>query len=328
MRLFLHIGMAKTGSTALQNALAQSRDLLRRQDAAYIGKKPVFAGNSGKDVNSYVKLSRQSHADQASLAEACHAALRDRHDRDGRTTFIASREGIVEWDLLPFVQRLTQLMDVRCIVYVREARPWVSSAFIQRALRNKSMSGPIPSFDAFAPELIGYYSFVRNWAEALGPGLVVRQYRSDDIVADFAEVTSLKLRSADRRIHSTSEDAESLLRAWFNSRFEGSSGPAIFQETVTPHGSLSAPRLDDMIARYLDHSSVDAHLAGQSEIFDYFRDAHGIDLMPDAASSRPSPDRAALRDRMLDMLIELQMQNAQRISDLEKRLAKAEGSAD
>ncbi|WP_299813058.1 hypothetical protein [uncultured Jannaschia sp.] len=325
MRLFLHIGMAKTGSTAIQGALARSRNLLARQNAAYIGKQPVFAGDSGKDIPSYVRLSRQDPATQATLAEAFHAELAARHAAHGTATFVASREGIVEWDLLPFVQRLGDLMDVRCIVYLRPARPWLSSAYVQRALRNKSMPGPIPSFDEYVPELMGYYGRVKTWAETLGPGLLVREYRSDDIVADFAEATGLELRGAERRIHSTSEDAEILLRTWFNSRFEAANGPAAFQDAVTPHGPLSAPRIDDMVARHLDHSSVDTHLANQSEMLDYFRETHGIDLDPDSAPLKPGPDRAALRDRMLDMLIELQMQNALRIFELEKQLAKANG---
>lgn len=329
MKLIMHIGMGKTGTSSIQKALKSSTDLLTRQNVAYLGMwftdvDARFARYDGQ--RAFIASSPQ---EMAAHGRTFLKALERRREETGATRFIMSNEGFFgrREKLEPFLDVVAQGIDLTLIAYVRDPRSWLPSAYTQWGVRHKENAGPVQPFGERAKTLIRQYRPLKDWRAQFGDALDVRTYEKGlDVVRDFADAAGVELNVSDERSLERAEPAEVLLRALFNDRFEGPAMPNLFANAVFGPGQAPPVEVAEMAERCFDQSALDDIIAENKRHFDYIRDVVGIDLMAGPAPANRKPDPEALSDRLLDYLAEIILGQAQRIHRLErdvKKLAEA-----
>lgn len=325
MKVIMHIGMGKTGTSSIQKALRDNKDRLAGQDAAYLGMwftdvDPGFARYDGQRA-----FFASSPEEMEVHAHAFLKAIQRRHEETGVTRVIMSNEGFFgrHQKLAPFLDVVAQNVDMKLIAYVRDPRSWLPSAYTQWGVRHKENSGPVQPFAERARTLIRQYRPLKAWREQFGDALDVRAYEKGlDVVRDFAEASGVELQVSDKRSLERAEPAEVLLRALFNDRFEGPAMPNLFANAVLGAGQAPPVAIDEMAERCFEQSSLDEIIAENQRHFDYIRDEIGIDLMAGPAPVNRKPDPDALSDRLMDYLVEITLGQAQRIHRLERDVKK------
>lgn len=326
MKLILHIGMGKTGSSAIQAALSASADRLAAQGAEYLGMwfdmlDPRFRGVLNQD--QFFSLPPE---EMARSADVLIEVLRAR-SADGIQSFILSNEALSgkARQIKPMIDRLREAgITLQVIGYARHPAAWLPSAYVQWGVRDKVDPGPVQPYADKARKLIHWYSGLLQWHRQMSDILEVRSYdKAADIVGDFTEVIGFELNVSDNRVLERGEDAEIVLRALFNNRFPKHVLPAAFDRAVLP-GLTSVPKLEDVVKASFDYSETDLLIREQSALFEQFADAFGFD--PRALTKAPpsEPEIGALRNRLFDALLEITLDQAQRIRRLELRINQLE----
>ena len=198
MKLVMHIGMGKTGTSSIQRALATNQQRLAAQRAAYLGMwfdaiDPSFEGLMGQ--RHFAAGDAEQMHDRAL---ALRSILERRAASEGIETFVFSNEAIFPSvaTMTPFLAALGERLDLRLVTYLRDPRSWLPSADAQWGIRHKVEGGPIRPFPERARTLIENYEAIRAWVERFPDILVVRRFeKGADVVADFAAVAGVALEA-------------------------------------------------------------------------------------------------------------------------------------
>lgn len=331
MRLILHIGMGKTGSSAIQAALAANGARLAAQGAEYLGMWFDMLDPRFRGVQNQGQFFALPPEEMVRATDVLAEVLRDRAAAGGRHTFILSNEAFSgnARALKPMIDRLTELgVDLRAIGYARHPAAWLPSAYVQWGVRDKVDPGPVQPYAVKARKLVRWYGGLLEWHKLMGPILDVRPYdRASDIVGDMAAAMGLELDVPGTRVLERGEDAEIVLRALFNDRFPKHVLPAVFDRAVLP-GLSGVPRLEDVVGRSFDYSETAAIIAEQADLFERFAAAFGFDPREAAKAPPPLPGLEPLRNRLVDALLEISLDQAQRIRRLERRLSQLENGGE
>ena len=188
--LTIHIGMNKTGTTALQKALFHNRARLERAGLIY-PKSGLGSRSAGRGL--HYRLSEAFLSGDSAGPEIV-ADMLNEIDASSAGQAIISSEFFVELrDLVPLARAL-EGRKPRILVYLRRHDHWVSSLFSQGI---KSQTAPPwgPSVDAFIRHVrrnISHYYVYSNlldrWAEAFGAqAIAVRVYKGGDIVPEVLQ---------------------------------------------------------------------------------------------------------------------------------------------
>jgi len=322
MKLILHIGMGKTGSSSIQRALSESAEMLRAQKVEYLGMwfdmiDPAFRGVSNQD-----KFYSQPPEVLRQQAQVFLGALRRRAEEAGTETFILSNEAFSgnSGALQPFLGELGKEIEVRAIGYARNPWSWLPSAYVQWGIRDKTGEGPVPGYEEKARQLVRWYKGLIEWDERISGILEVRNYdQAEDIVQDFAQAAGVDIVIPQKRVLERGEDGEILLRALFNNRFPKHVLPRLFDRAVMG-GSQSVPTLDEALSKYFDYGSTTRIVEERQELFDQFRDRFGIDLTAQQAAPPARPDPGQMRDRLFDYMLEITLDQARRLQNLERQV--------
>ncbi|MFN8683781.1 polysaccharide biosynthesis protein (plasmid) [Paracoccus versutus] len=322
MNLILHIGMGKTGSSAIQAALAASAERLAAQGAEYLGMwfdmlDPRFRGVLNQD--QFFSLPAE---EMTRFADVLIDVLQVRL-AGGIQSFIISNEALSgkAWQLKPMIDRLRERgISVRAIGYARDPAAWLPSAYVQWGVRDKVEPGPVQPYAVKARKLVHWYSGLLHWHRQLGDILEVRSYdAAADIVSDFSEAIGFEIDVPDKRVLERGEDAEIVLRALFNNRFAQHVLPAAFNQAVLP-SLATVPKLEDVMKASFDYSETDLIVREQAALFDQFAATFGYDLRTFTNTPPTIPEISVLRNRLLDALLEVTLDQAQRIRRLERRI--------
>lgn len=207
MRLYLHIGSPKTGTTAIQNELWRNRQLLSDNGLAFVEAfgAPnarglyVFAESFRLDRPAHHELGVTSERDRASYRARTAKALEEELARPGaaRCRFL-SNEGL--WTLQrPDILRLEQYLrpffeEIHVIAYLRrQDRKAISNYSTQ--LRN--VAGRTERFDIAKTPVEDYLARMVDWALAFGrDSMQVRVYEEasalpGSVSADIMRVMGL-----------------------------------------------------------------------------------------------------------------------------------------
>ena len=320
MKIVLHIGMGKTGTSAIQRALADNAAALRAQGVAYIGMWFDMLDPRFKGLRHQQEFFALPAAAMRDGADQLYRILAERAAAEGLTTFLWSNEAFSgkARQMGPLVARLTALgAEVQLIAWVRNPQAWLPSAYVQWGLRHKVEPGPVQPFGVKARKLVRWYGGLVDWHKAAGAALKIRSYdRAPEIVADLAQALGLDLPNPGQRVLERGEPAEVVLRALFNDRIEGSALPGLFDEALRP-GLGEIPQIEDVAAQCFDYSETAQIIAEQAALFDRLTEICGFD--PRLEPSRPATalDAQALRARMLDVLVAIVIDQAARIQRLE-----------
>lgn len=209
MRTILHIGTHKTGTSSIQNFLANNRDHLARGGIHF-----ATSVRSARNVNALaadVACGRHARAEEFVAAAVAQA------ERRGCETLLLSAESFYAMTAFFYlllacpvddyweaeraaISRLLALLpegEVSVICYLRRQDMFVESLYNQFVKQAPGYAGTIEDFVEQCGPLPDYDGHLRLWTQALGREAVqVRSYERarGDLVEDFAE-HALRLRS-------------------------------------------------------------------------------------------------------------------------------------
>ncbi|MGB1214163.1 MAG: hypothetical protein ACPG4X_12415 [Pikeienuella sp.] len=181
-RLILHIGMHKTGSSAIQRFLSRNRWVLGKLGIAYPHSLGPTGQRQPKHNAIFAAISHQAdkgrpHPDlgpAATLIEATAAEI----ERAAPRTAILSAEGfsgerpIFARALRPLANRF----DVRVVVFLRRRDLWVES-FYKQMVQSHDVAETRPFHDFLQADStrrhMDYLTILNWWAEAFGQDAII-----------------------------------------------------------------------------------------------------------------------------------------------------------
>ena len=204
MKLILHIGTHKTGTTALQRFLYANREPLAVQGFHYATPghglpEANFVANAlnvgkGRVVRDFfeehvgVARRRGAHAVLASAENFYAMSILDAMARREVRSDAIARDHIL-------VQRLESLLPdefetVQVVCYFRRPDRYAESLYSQHVKRGISFAGTFNEFLPIVKPALFYHRHIRVWSEVFGTDSIgVRLYEpaSADIVSDFGK---------------------------------------------------------------------------------------------------------------------------------------------
>lgn len=324
MKLILHIGMGKTGTTSIQNALKSNTDSLAEQKVHYLGMWFGMISPEYDEFGGANLFIRQDRAVQEEGAETFFQHMKMVSETTGADTFILSNESLFgnAANVEPFITALKDKIEVQLLAYMRDPHVWLPSAYTQWELHHKTHKGPIQPFPQQARKLIQIYAAFSFWANTYPDEVVIRKHDTKiDVVQDFADSCGIVLSELDKRFLVRSEPTEVLLRAAFNTRLPNETLPHRFEAAVlNPRRGITAlSGLADLCFKYDD---VTAIVDEQRQVFEEIHQKLGPDFnfLSPQESSKPIPAENDLTKRLIDFLVEISFQQGERITKLEKEL--------
>lgn len=327
MRVFLHIGHYKCGTTALQRRLSSQRQVLADQGVIYPkldhlrdGRRPLpnhstLAFEMLRERSMQIPpWYRQRRADliQPPTMELMRDRVRDvldeaeRRDADviiSSEEFMRFGDGAKAEGLVDELLELFEGADVVAFAHLRRPDAHMPSFYNQLV-----KLGSVPTNlsnnlnNSLRPIHVEYNNALRPWVEALGPDrVIVRRYehREGDITDDFLTGVGLDVELA--------ADSE----RWDNERF-----PDMYVETVRRWNQLQAPpELTAQVMRTATHLATTQHAdvyvdlltpAARSELHQRFE---GIDADLTSLLGRDTslfPDRDEILERRSGALTDQQ----------------------
>jgi hypothetical protein len=199
--LIFHIGLPKTGSTAIQAFLARNMDILHEHGISYpfISEEIASAGGAseGNALHEFVRLTKQDaiallYEDRAPtfFAKMVETAI----EQSEHPTILISGEELSALTLLAHFEELSKHHRVRIIAYVRDPYDIVCSSWKQQV----KVSGESRSFAAFVKDMEKFPGRVsiNRLAEFVRSGLDVTALSYDscrsDLIASFLEAIGVR----------------------------------------------------------------------------------------------------------------------------------------
>ena len=194
-KLYLHIGLGKTGSSALQSWLSLNAEELSRQGIDYADTVPE------------VKYGESLSGNGTALHKACVAQNFDEVEKLITSTYFYSPEGnvaIISCELFQgirqsTIQKLREIcnkngIEVYVIAYVRSVYEWLYSTYIQFVKRSSiTHSFGEKSSDISLSTIV---ECLRRYLDVFGENLVVLNYdfAKKDMYASFSSITGIDKR--------------------------------------------------------------------------------------------------------------------------------------
>ncbi len=186
-QLFIHIGLPKTGSTALQRFLHHNRETLSGLGYLYPGKNPA---------HHYIRYNWTDKTDSVLLAKSQNMFREIREKPNDRIiisseTMSASNENIPHTLKNLVIEELGDDLEIKIIVYLRRQDHWLESRYVQNIKTTYSFVPESLKKMAF-PEFLrshrkfynlDYYRRLEPWAGIFGEtNIMVRPYEKDQFV--------------------------------------------------------------------------------------------------------------------------------------------------
>ncbi|HEY0212544.1 MAG TPA: hypothetical protein VGC40_03020 [Paenirhodobacter sp.] len=195
--LIVHVGTQKTGSSSIQHFLRENEQLLRDSGISYV--------SAVREWSDHNKLARELRNNNAATprADAIVAEIKSR----GYDKYIISAEELFH-KRVPnrLFDHLTRHLDmeVRIVSYLRRPDHLIEALYKQRVKTGDIKPRPLRYLDENKWEC-DYLTVLDAFAERFGADhLAVRPYvrsrlKDGDVVADFLDVTGLKMNGSPTR---------------------------------------------------------------------------------------------------------------------------------
>lgn len=228
MKLIVHVGHGKTGSSSIQQSLKVVRDRLGQQGVHYLGlmleyaqteqRKP-WQSESGSGLFFDQMDAEQASAELLAVLESEVEQLRTA----GIKRAIWSNEWLLERSqrVLPVLKALEERgLEIEIQCYVRRHDKWIQSAYAQWGLKHKSYTGQVRAFENWLP-VFGSRDFrfapaISLW-DTFGDNLRLFNFDAvDDVVQHFLSVN--KITEIESKTENVSPDPVTMCaQAVFNS---------------------------------------------------------------------------------------------------------------
>ena len=202
MRLVLHIGGAKCGSTAIQAVLRENAATLRSRGVLVPGLQldlsSAVHGQQLRFFRQVVKL-----ADGPAVVESPSARTRRHMDEVGLDTLVVSAENLINPDPFPdLFAGVDDLFDTQIIAYVRRQDDYFASGWQQWGLKRTPQCKHTLRRHSESRQ-IGRHSCCPGKSRFGRERIIVRRFqrsalKDGDVVSDFFSVTGLPLEACSR----------------------------------------------------------------------------------------------------------------------------------
>lgn len=227
-RIFIHIGVGKTGTTAIQDSMMMHREEISHQGVYYPLTGIVETGHQDLVTLWTDEFTRENSTSYTNLLEEFEGS--------GKNTMFISSEKFC-YANGEFVRKISQAFenyDVKIIVYVRSQVAQIESTFLLWLRLGYSYGG---SFDAFFEKHLGSFDYnriVSPWSVFFGAEAIIalaydHPRLKTDAFSGIQKVLGIKVASCDLQISN-----ESLISdvAHMLCEFDKSSPDPLFREEV------------------------------------------------------------------------------------------------
>lgn len=338
LRLIVHLGPGKTGTTSIQDALRAQRQPLLAQGVAYLGlmleHAPMLRYPWQRAGQPLALEGADRDTMQAQMAEVLAHTL-DHARQQGWHTLVWSNEQFLRQPaagvIMPLLTPLAAQDDVelQLLAYLRRHDGWARSAYEQWSLKNKTYAGPLLTFDQWLRHKAPRFGpAVRLWHQAFRRALVLRNFDAvADVVADFLHVTNLAgcMAHLPRRANPSLSTEELYLRALDNATSHPASTASQFNARHHWDSRNTAPALapDEFLLAHLPSApqlaEVQQHASKDRELLDHYL----VLQQQPAIHTQPLVVKPPQTDpqRLLALLAGLVLKQGRRIQQLEQAVA-------
>jgi len=228
-KLIIHVGMGKTGSSSIQKTLRVAKGALEDQGIKYLGlmleqlpsPKP-YTWHTVSGWRDFIEMDpTQANRELAHVFQYANDKL-----PDSIHTLVWSNESLFDGfkNVRPTIEALRDYYEIHVIGYLRRPDSWISSAYLQWGIKDKSYPGPLKTFRAWAgkkPYVVSVKADV--WTELADQASFFNFDKLEDVSAHFVEeVLSLAKDTAPSlRANDTPPPAAMAFFAYHNSLYEG-----------------------------------------------------------------------------------------------------------
>ncbi|MBI1731286.1 MAG: hypothetical protein HYR49_00775 [Gammaproteobacteria bacterium] len=320
--LYLHAGLSKTGTTALQQFLARNRE--RLADRGY------YIPGSGLRRAQHYYLQASLRAAKETYLDSTHwQDLRDEIDQRPEPNVILTSEGFSDVDNVNALRDLTHAMAkrVHVVLYFRRQDEWLKSKYKTWVKDERRFNGSLSLFllhkMARHRNACDYLSRARKWSRVFAPvNVSLRPYRhvlgSGGVVRDFLGLIGITapeeqgLVDPELKTHVSAPDLATDLLARLNNL---PSLPSLqwriskeIQRLSAEHGIGTGRTTQSCVFTPAELRTIREELAGNNaEFVATFLKADGAELLefPDAASTDAASYDEAGRIRDQERIVEL-----------------------
>lgn len=200
-KLLLHIGINKTGTSAIQHWFTANCDALQQRGLLYPGTGRLSDAHYSLATTLGFSSTTMEPADVGGMLTMRDALRREISMTAARQVVVSAEYLVLPRDLRP-VQDMFRGLDTQVIVYLRRHDRWWESVYAQAVKQVKRPPfergfGAFYDFQRKTNPLIGNYrALVDRWADAFGKeNIIVRPYEAQqnqpDLIADFIQAGKL-----------------------------------------------------------------------------------------------------------------------------------------
>ena len=207
--IYLHIGMPKTGTSAIQVFLAQNIEGLLARGISYPALESLKIAKKGRVTSGNMGILSRAllpsfHADfpKDVDSDALLAQLQNKIQTSHSKKIILSSEFLTvvpEKGLIALYNTL-KAYDMKIIIYLRAQEQFIQSVYAQRVKRH----GEVESIEAFTQErlheksILNYYQLLNKFSNIFGKhNLIIKIYekeqlQNNNLLDDFLDVIGLQ----------------------------------------------------------------------------------------------------------------------------------------
>ena len=281
-KIIFHIGMGKTGTSAIQKKLEENIFDLRTLGAEYLGLYD-FLPEEFKDI---AKQHNFYTANELVQEKAAHRLIEHIRDLSIHRKYIISNESLWGYplQLQPFFKTLVEdpEIDIEFVGFLRNPDDWLKSAYQQWGIVDKSYYGKLASYKDKASELFQAYHACYDWLNTYHEKVKFISYdNTNDVVKTFLNHCELALDVSEPDFfYSTASREELLFRALYNDLCEGPASPDEFENAS---GNIlqdaSFKKIEDLEQFCFDTSSLFEIIDLKKDMFEYIKTNCQIDLL-------------------------------------------------
>ncbi len=342
MKLIVHIGAGKTGSSSIQATLEKNNKQIMANNSKYLGimlencsniERPEWQFRGGSDL-FFVELPRDEVEGQLAnvLAEETQRA-----QKEGIDTLIWSNEWLFASEHSErAIKTLSDIqksgIDVKIVCYIRRHDKWLNSAYLQWGLKHKTYSGRIQGFKQWRMgRKLNFFPDIEKWEKEFSKNFSLYNYDEiSDVSKHFLQLVGMEgLPTTNDNISPPPEQ----IAAWvvYNNRFEGKVTAARFQGlfNAITHRHLpkyDLPTINKLVPTSTDLEKIVAENADDIEKIDRLLIERGQPPMSFDSSIKEisHPDTWNMDQFTLSLLFSV----AEQLMDSRKRLAELEKKLD
>jgi len=292
VRIVVHIGAGKTGTSSIQETLRYNSATLRKHGIHYLGLMLEDAPLKKYDwqrQGAFMEFFGRPEAAGAEFREVLEGSI-DVLVQHGGHTFIISNESLLTsgaflLDILAAL-KAERGWSIDIVAYVRNYASWTRSSYIQWGLKHKTYSGKLKPYRVWVKNnpLCTFAPGLTAWDRCPELPLQVRNLdQAGNAVIDFCSTFGLPVNEVSEvRSNDAPSPEELVLRTIFNSRFEEETFPLVFERLFGYHA------LDFSIP--VDHY-LDTLLPSQADIAEYLEskrdDAAVVNALLERSGQKP-----------------------------------------